>query len=334
MDMFCGDMGCDLWSKERWKEHFNNNMVIVCTAEVLRQCLHHSFISMDRINLLIFDEAHHAKKDHAYARIIKDFYTSDEKIPMLPKIFGMTASPVDARVDVKRAAAELEALLHCEIATAKDGTLQGYTMTSKQEQLAKYATLGPRLETPLYREMYERFKTNPVFKKALLYSHNASKELGTWCSDQVWKFCLREEEAKKLLANTERQYHARKGVEALDVLEKQKIQIQEAQDIVDAWNFEQPHLDGSGSSNNLSSKVVLLVQYLKERFERPTDDKVIVFVRQRYTARLLAELFSFSDIGTRYLRPGTLVCGHHFRHQIKTNSITTRLVLGPAMPGT
>ena len=64
----CGEMGCDFWSSETWKLIFAKNMVIVCTAEILYQCLMHSFITIDRINLLIFDEAHHAKKNHTYAR--------------------------------------------------------------------------------------------------------------------------------------------------------------------------------------------------------------------------------------------------------------------------
>lgn len=33
MNMFCGDMGVDLWKKESWDKHFSENMVIVCTAE-------------------------------------------------------------------------------------------------------------------------------------------------------------------------------------------------------------------------------------------------------------------------------------------------------------
>ena len=77
--------------------------VIVMTADVLHNCLTHGFIKMEDINLLCFDEAHHAKKNHVYARIIRDFYDAelgDKK----PKIFGMTASPVDARVDVVSAA--------------------------------------------------------------------------------------------------------------------------------------------------------------------------------------------------------------------------------------
>ena len=65
---FCGAMGIDLWNSETWSDHLAKNMVIVCTAEVLHQCLLRSFVRMEQINLLIFDEAHHTKKDHPYAR--------------------------------------------------------------------------------------------------------------------------------------------------------------------------------------------------------------------------------------------------------------------------
>jgi endoribonuclease Dicer len=42
-------------------------------------------------------------KNHLY-RIVKDFYLSEPDLTKRPKIFGMTASPVDAKVDVKKAA--------------------------------------------------------------------------------------------------------------------------------------------------------------------------------------------------------------------------------------
>ena len=38
------------------------------------------------------------------SRIIKDFYLTENDPTKRPKIFGMTASPVDARVDVVQAA--------------------------------------------------------------------------------------------------------------------------------------------------------------------------------------------------------------------------------------
>ena len=68
VECLCGEMGTDLWSRDTWLPMFTENVVIVCTAEILHQCLMHSFITLDQINLLIFDEAHHAKKNHVYAR--------------------------------------------------------------------------------------------------------------------------------------------------------------------------------------------------------------------------------------------------------------------------
>lgn len=70
VERFCGEMGCDLWLKATWDKILGENMVIVCTAEILYQCLMHSFISMDQINLLIFDEAHHTKRNHPYAKYV------------------------------------------------------------------------------------------------------------------------------------------------------------------------------------------------------------------------------------------------------------------------
>jgi len=63
-----GAMNVDLWNRDVWNHHFESSMVIVCTATILHQCLLNSYITMEKINLLIFDEAHHTKKDHPYAR--------------------------------------------------------------------------------------------------------------------------------------------------------------------------------------------------------------------------------------------------------------------------
>lgn len=119
---FCGAQGTDNWNQELWKTKFADNLIIVCTAEVLAQCLMHSFVRMDQINLLIFDEAHHAKKNHPYAkyglstcpatwrgvdrtsRILKQFYHPLGLNIERPRIFGMTASPIDANTDVLEAA--------------------------------------------------------------------------------------------------------------------------------------------------------------------------------------------------------------------------------------
>lgn len=64
----CGADGVDRWFKSHWDTLVSENKVIVCTAEILFQALSRSYITMKQINLLIFDEAHHTKKNHSYAR--------------------------------------------------------------------------------------------------------------------------------------------------------------------------------------------------------------------------------------------------------------------------
>jgi endoribonuclease Dicer len=304
MERFCGAMGSDLLDRRLWEKAYSDNMIIVCTAEVLRNALHHSFISMDRINLLIFDEAHHAKKDHPYARIIKDFYAQVEDKSKRPKIFGMTASPVDTRQNVRKAAAELEAILHCQIATASDLTLLQYADHEKLEKINEYEPLGAQFETSLYKLMKEKLENNEIFCKLLRYGKEASSELGMWCADRLWLVSLSEEEMRKLEAKTERKFVAQKGKKPLEDFERQILQLQEARKFVAAYDFDEPRplLD------HLSTKVMNLMHYLQDRFERPTEDKCIVFVKQRYTAKVLAELFSHPNIGTPHLRVGTLVC--------------------------
>jgi endoribonuclease Dicer len=303
MDRFCGAMGSDLLDKQLWEKACAENMVIVCTAEVLRSSLHHSFISIDRINLLIFDEAHHAKKDHPYARIIKDFYAQEKDKSKRPKIFGMTASPVDTRSNVAKAAAELEAILHCKIATASEPTLLQYAVTSKVENIDAYEPLRTPFETSLCRQMREKLGDNDVFSKLLRYAKEASSELGKWCADQLWRISLTQEEMRRLEAKTERKFVSLKGTKQIDAFEAQITLLQEARELVDAHCFEEPQ----PSLDHISAKVMNLMRCLQERFERPTEDKCIVFVKQRYTARLLSELFSHPNVGTTNLRVGTLV---------------------------
>ncbi|KAF9680685.1 hypothetical protein SADUNF_Sadunf06G0147300 [Salix dunnii] len=91
--IYCGNSN-RLKTHSSWEKEIEQYEVLVMTPQILLYNLSHSFIKMDLITLLIFDECHHAqvKSSHPYAQIMKVFYkTNDGK---LPRIFGMTASPV------------------------------------------------------------------------------------------------------------------------------------------------------------------------------------------------------------------------------------------------
>lgn len=88
---FYGAMNVDIYSKDEWAKILVDHRVIVCTADILLACLGRSFISMRDISLLVFDEAHHAKKNNPYARIM-DFYRLEPDVACRPHVFGMTVS--------------------------------------------------------------------------------------------------------------------------------------------------------------------------------------------------------------------------------------------------
>lgn len=282
---FSGDSVRSLWNKSFWDQQFAKHEVIVCTAEILNKCLQSAYIRIDQINLLIFDEAHHTKKNHPYARIIKDHYATQEGTDIrLPRIFGMTASPVDAQVDVKLAAKELEGLLHSQIATTADPkALQTTVSKPKKEILARYSHLLQLPDTALTAKLRTLVGSNKYLSKDFTFSKLASRELGPWFVDRNWQLLFLEDELFKLEAKTEKGFA--NNMASVDSVNKHKKGIQSARQLIKDHQFMEPE------DPLLSSKVHVLLGLLVDHFNNDKDRiRCIVFVEQRRTAKLLADL--------------------------------------------
>lgn len=283
-----GSMGTALWQKKSWDTHFANNMVIVCTAAVLLECMMHSFISMAQVNLLIFDEAHHAKSNHPYARIIKDFYLGELDLSKRPRIFGMTASPVDANVDVRQAAIDLENLLHSKIATASDLALLSNHINRPSEDVAVYPRLPEPYETPFHQELKRRWGHIPVFRKLFYDSKLFSSELGRWASDAYWTYAFSEKQSRKIQLRQERIFNKAEE-QSIEKLDKEIKQLQEAAEFMKNHDFGSP----TASPADLSSKVLKLHDWLRLYYTRTGEARCIIFVNRRQTARLLNMIFKY-----------------------------------------
>ncbi|RAL13999.1 putative RNA helicase/RNAse III [Aspergillus homomorphus CBS 101889] len=296
---FFGAMGTDLWNKEIWDEHFKTNMVIVCTAEIVHQCLLNSYIKMDQINLLIFDEAHHTKKDHPYARIIRDTYLKE--VPSKrPRIFGMTASPVDTKGDVVEAAMRLETLLDSTIATTSQATLLRQFVSRPVEETWKYDRLEPPTATTLYKELEQHFGGLECLNGIFKFAWQASSELGRWCSDRAWSRALADDVLPRLEGKINKLIESSSLAKEAQDTHTQILRIREASDFVKRHELSSPH-----GPRELSSKVQLLRAELEKRFLNPEHTKCIVFTEKRYTALILCELFQ--NLAIPFLRPGVLI---------------------------
>ncbi|RAL54476.1 hypothetical protein DM860_001604 [Cuscuta australis] len=96
---FWGEMGVGYWDATIWKQQVDTFEVIIMTPALLLSALRHSFLKIDIIKLMIFDECHNARGKHPYACIMTEFYHSQLQSGnvQLPRIFGMTASPIKAK---------------------------------------------------------------------------------------------------------------------------------------------------------------------------------------------------------------------------------------------
>ncbi|KAI9501915.1 P-loop containing nucleoside triphosphate hydrolase protein, partial [Coemansia spiralis] len=93
---FIGSMGVDEWDDEKWANKWNSATVFVMTHQALLNALRAGYVHITDIDLLVFDECHHARGHHPYVLIMREFYDhcpANER----PRIFGMTASPLNAR---------------------------------------------------------------------------------------------------------------------------------------------------------------------------------------------------------------------------------------------
>ncbi|KAF4391118.1 hypothetical protein F8388_009540 [Cannabis sativa] len=131
---YWGDMGVDFWNADKWKEEVEKYEVLVMTHQILLNNLRHSFFKLSMIPVIVFDECHHARGSHPYACIMQEFYhpllNSGET--NLPRIFGMTASPInskvgDSAIDHWNRINELETVMNSKMYTcASDSVLSKF----------------------------------------------------------------------------------------------------------------------------------------------------------------------------------------------------------------
>ncbi|OQR84729.1 dicer-like [Achlya hypogyna] len=90
VESYCGHE-VEVWDQHKWERELLLNRVLVVTPEILRNLLMKGYITLEKINILIFDECHHTAKRHPYNQIMKLYKgsTSTEK----PRVFGTTACP-------------------------------------------------------------------------------------------------------------------------------------------------------------------------------------------------------------------------------------------------
>ena len=152
---FTGARKVEPWTKERWRDevscatkpvlfdnlanndhpcplhkHCRQNGVFVLTPAICVEAMRKGFLALTDVSILVFDEAHHCRKRHPYAQIMHYYWKIPDPADR-PRVFGMTASPVNFKLSDKSDSArdaivasvrQLEANLNARVVTISDLT--------------------------------------------------------------------------------------------------------------------------------------------------------------------------------------------------------------------
>ncbi|KAJ2099046.1 Dicer-like protein 1 [Coemansia sp. S100] len=180
-----GSMSIDEWDEARWTTEWESSSVLVMIHQVLLNALRAGLVRISDIDLLVFDECHHARGYHPYALIMREFY---DHCPVneRPHIFGMTASPLNSRHSASESVMHLRAMLDSSICTVDLTTSHDAPPTQPKGICYEYALPPEYADTALTLELAAQCGTSTVITKGLKVAPVILALLGPLGVDQMW----------------------------------------------------------------------------------------------------------------------------------------------------
>ena len=169
------------------------------------------------------------------------------------------------------------------------------------DEMWEYDKPHRSFETELFRQLKPlRDVVGLNLTASFVWALEATATLGKWCSDRLWHYDLSESETHKILGRYEKS-QAYRSLETAQERETAVDLIRQAG--ATARDHQCQNL--SAATECLSPKVLLLHQKLSQFYLNNEGTRCIVFVEQRKTARILADVFAILRVPN--LRQGILV---------------------------
>ncbi|KAL1418945.1 hypothetical protein MTO96_005486 [Rhipicephalus appendiculatus] len=199
---YVGDMNVDNWNKERWEKEFVESQVLVMTPDVFKVIIHHGFLKMSRVNLLILDECHRAVKQHTYREVMRcmDVLEPHER----PRVLGLTASVINSKAtehQVERKVHDLEMALHSRVLTVSNQQSMARYGTKPVEVLVEHQSTGSPsicgIEVPTFPTFRPETSQGQEMDRRLRSLTKVLQDMGVWCGHLAVEVIM--EEARRML---------------------------------------------------------------------------------------------------------------------------------------
>lgn len=89
VSVLCGEQNVDFWKEPEWNSVLEEHEILVATAQVILDAIKRAYIKLHQINVIVFDECHHGRKDHAYHEIMKQFNNNGSSAVRVIGLSGM-----------------------------------------------------------------------------------------------------------------------------------------------------------------------------------------------------------------------------------------------------
>ncbi|KAG6013396.1 hypothetical protein E4U54_006810 [Claviceps lovelessii] len=338
MKLLTGQENVETWSASTWRTVLLNVRIVVSTYQVLLDTLCHSFIKMDRISLIVFDEAHNCCGKHPGSKIMTDFYHRNKEMELpVPFILGITATPSMTE--------------NIENISILEATLDGkcITPTLHRDDLFKcvkrpqirsipYRAHSRIVYTPLMRRLHEEFQRLDITQDPLVQRlqkdpternrralSRAIEKYDTFVQNQIRGLRNRSVEVAQQLGSWAADYYIWKSATSfLDRINNDRANIfdnwvdSERQYVAEFLHRvspqKPPHMPQNG--DEISDKASALIKELVV-----IDDPIvcIIFAKERATVSLLCDLLgSCPRIAERH-RIGSIVGSSNY--QSKRNAL-------------
>ncbi|KAI0591579.1 Dicer-dimer multi-domain protein [Pyrenophora tritici-repentis] len=334
--ILCGRDDIEFWTTQRhWDSILTNVRIVVSTHQVLLEALTHGFVKLTKLALLIFDEAHHCTLNHPANQLMTNFYMPQlhDNRNSLPKVLGLTASPVMKAVATRQGLELIEQNLHATAKTPKlhRSELMRYVHQPELVQIAYPSSPAGTHYSQLLLALQEAYETYNLQRDpyviALLDQHSkgydVSRQLNklwssrkTYCYDQLKQLKNKAEAMADELGTSVMEGYLRQCIATFEkmagIFDQQLLDLStnERQHLLNVFKrfpLHNPSSVSDGILDNLSQKVNILVDTLVAEAEGNPDFTGLVFVEQRVWVASLAEILTCHPRTKHLLRVGTFV---------------------------
>lgn len=322
-----GADGIDTWTDTRtWDDYLRGAHIVVSTHQVLLDAISHAFVRIERLSLVIFDEAHNCVGKHPGSKIMASYHAHKAAGRPVPSILGLTASPImNSKLDA------LETIEKTLDSICKSPTIHREELMSIVKQPAMhrlfYSQSEPApytqtmnnlanvyLNLDIYKDPYiVRLRTDKS-ERSQVALRKALKERNTYTSNQIKSLWRRSGEIQKELGSWAADYFIFTSISGFLASVKtndswfREWEIEEKQYLSEALGridaSRPPPLDDTTPSGDISNKVEVLIRELSSSVDGTIG---IIFAQEIAIVAVLAHMLSIHPLTKDRFQVGVMV---------------------------